>query len=162
LKRACDAALDLLYPRFCMACGCCLSGTDSDYVCPACWDAIPLIAEPSCGKCGSFLGKFAKEMNSCEDCRRHDLRFKRAVCAAKYDEPLRSLILKLKFGSEMLLAEPLSRLLIARLAGHAIMGKVDVIVPVPLHRNREKTRGFNQAELIAKRRRRRDCPNRKD
>ena len=38
-----------------------------------------------------------------------------------------------------------------RAAGRDVLDGADLVVPVPLHRSRERTRGFNQARALARR-----------
>ena len=49
------------------------------------------------------------------------------------------------------MAAPLGDLLAEAAARHLAGRRVDLLVPVPLHRRRERDRGFNQAELLARR-----------
>src|SRR4029079_4873727 len=55
----------------------------------------------------------------------------------------------LKYSERVSLANPLGSILKDCLEREPFAG--DLIVPVPLHRSRERIRGFNQAELIAAR-----------
>ena len=64
---------------------------------------------------------------------------------------MREAIHAFKFGGRRSLAEPLGDLL-AGLGLSALPGPVpDLLVPVPLHRRRERERGYNQALLVARR-----------
>jgi ComF family protein len=65
-----------------------------------------------------------------------------------YDGSLRAIVHALKYGRRPSLARPLARLM-AACAPDALSG-VDVVIPVPLHRGRRRTRGFNQAEELAR------------
>ncbi|MFQ5801790.1 MAG: ComF family protein [Candidatus Methylomirabilales bacterium] len=65
------------------------------------------------------------------------------------DDPLREVLLLFKHGRRDALGGPLGRLMADRathLFGHST---IDAVVPVPLHRKRERERGFNQAEILA-------------
>jgi ComF family protein len=61
---------------------------------------------------------------------------------------LREIIHHLKYSDRVSLAKPLGQILKQCLEREAFTG--DLIIPVPLHRSRERRRGFNQAELIAR------------
>jgi len=69
---------------------------------------------------------------------------------AVYEGALVRAILLLKFDN----IDPLGKLFARRLAEVMVEGgaafQADVVVPVPLHRQRERERGYNQAALIAK------------
>ncbi len=64
-----------------------------------------------------------------------------------YTETSRKLVLALKHGGRIALAPMLAKLIAARIAGK---NTDRVIVPVPLHRGRLWTRGYNQAGLLAR------------
>jgi competence protein ComFC len=146
--------LDLIYPRWCLACGLSLQATQHFYVCPDCIRKIDYIPpDEACPRCGHALGPYRQNIKNqiaCPDCRGNGLTFiKQVIAVGKYDNILRNLILQFKYGSERLLAAPLAALLIERLKTSGIINQIDIIIPVPLHVKRLKTRGFNQAELVA-------------
>jgi ComF family protein len=63
---------------------------------------------------------------------------------------MRQAILLFKYGGRRTLARHLGRLMVEA-AGHLFdPSQFDLLVPVPLHPKRERLRGFNQAELLAK------------
>jgi len=64
-----------------------------------------------------------------------------------FTHTLREIIHHLKYADRVSLARPLGDILKECLQKEKFQG--DVVVPVPLHRSRERIRGFNQAELIA-------------
>ena len=69
-----------------------------------------------------------------------------------YEEPIRSMILKLKYASNGFIAKALAPYLAAFYLHH-IQSRFDqppIIVPVPLHRSRQYERGYNQSEVLAK------------
>jgi ComF family protein len=67
-----------------------------------------------------------------------------------YEGSLREIIHAFKYSARRSLARPLARLVRAQAATHAVLDDVDAIVPVPLHRSRKRTRGFNQARDLAR------------
>jgi ComF family protein len=75
------------------------------------------------------------------------LRFDTAACFGFYEGSLRTLIHLLKYSGMKPLAEPLSRLLDRVLPPET---QFDAVVPVPLHWRRQWSRGFNQADLLAR------------
>jgi ComF family protein len=70
------------------------------------------------------------------------------ACAARFDGPMRAIVHAFKYAGHQTLAAPLAE----RLADHPHLHlhTVDLVVPVPLHPWRRLTRGFNQAERIAR------------
>lgn len=73
--------------------------------------------------------------------------FDLARSAFLFNQALREIIHHLKYSDRVSLARPLGDLLRECLHREAFTG--DLVIPVPLHRSRERQRGFNQAELIA-------------
>ena len=64
--------------------------------------------------------------------------------------PLRAAVRRLKYGGEPALAQDLGALVALELARDLACGvRVDAVVPVPLHRSRAATRGYDQAALLA-------------
>jgi ComF family protein len=90
-----------------------------------------------------------------------------ARSALLFTHTFREIIHHLKYSDRVSLASPLGNILKQCLESEGFKGTL--IVPVPLHRTRERIRGFNQAELIAARlgrpvakrllRRRKDTPS---
>jgi predicted amidophosphoribosyltransferase len=70
--------------------------------------------------------------------------------AAREDARLVELVGELKYRGLRGLAWPLGRaMVVAAHSARSIAGPVDVLVPLPMHPRRRRTRGFNQAELLA-------------
>jgi ComF family protein len=76
------------------------------------------------------------------------------VCVGAFDGPLRSAIHNLKYENDTPLAAPLARLVFTALKCHDHWPRWQAVppalVPVPLHPGRQRARGFNQSELIAR------------
>jgi ComF family protein len=64
------------------------------------------------------------------------------------DHPLKSVLQRYKYNRDVSLALPLTRLFVERAPADA--GSYDVIMPVPLHVQRLRWRGFNQALLLGR------------
>ncbi len=86
----------------------------------------------------------------CGRCRETPPTFAYARAAARYGETVREALHAFKFGGRRALATPLGDLL-AETGPLLPVQAVDLLVPVPLHRRRERERGFNQSWLLARR-----------
>jgi ComF family protein len=120
-------------------------------VCGRCLSAPhALSAEHFCAACGTpFLN--ASPLDSaglCGLCRRGLTGFDAAFSFGEYDGELRRLIHLFKYEGVRDLAAPLARMLLRALPRPCAF---DVIVPMPLHWWRRWQRGFNQADLLARR-----------
>ncbi len=74
--------------------------------------------------------------------------FDASVAAAAYEAPFDVLVRGLKYGARLAYAPLLASLLHERMAAHPM--DIDVLIPVPLSRDRMATRGFNQSTEIAR------------
>lgn len=108
-----------------------------------------------CRLCGMPLPRLAVGApdpgHLCGACRARRPAFTAARSAARYGDVVREALHAFKFGGRRALAAPLGDLLAETGARHAAGGPVDLLVPVPLHPRRLRERGFNQAELLARR-----------
>ncbi len=156
LRRAACAALDLLFPRSCAGCGEVIAEPDGSQVCRRCERNLPRIEGEACGRCGLPLGPFASDHDGkwCAGCENLPFAgFRRAAAFGTYEGVLRRAIRQFKYRRRPHLVKELGVLLAGKAAdefgedsGNA---PADVIVPVPLHARRRKSRGFDQAELLA-------------
>lgn len=118
-------------------------------MCPACIESVePLPPAGQCAQCGLPFENEAPlhGVGLCGICRRGATEFDWARGYGAYEGALRRLIHLFKYDGMRPLARPLGERL-ATLLEKA--GPVDLIVPVPLDRRRRRSRGFNQAELLA-------------
>src|SRR5207248_1306075 len=72
------------------------------------------------------------------------------VSAGVFAGPLRTAIHNLKYESDTALAKPLGSLLWSALQQSSKVDEQPVLVPVPLHRTRQRERGYNQSALLAR------------
>jgi ComF family protein len=137
------ALLDLLLPRSCLLCG----AAAEEALCAGCTADLPLPSGAACPQCAAPLPGPAP---ACADCLRHPPAFDATVAALRYTYPIDRLVQQLKFGGRHAFRRlAAADFLAARmLAGAHPAG--DVIVPVPLSRQRLAGRGFNQALEIAR------------
>ena len=137
--------VELLYPRRCAVCD---KPVDKmgRYICTKCHPKIKYVQTPFCMKCGKGLKDDSSEY--CEDCENSAHVYTR--CRALYEyNTIKEAIYRLKYEGRREYADFFGKDL-ARKLGSEIKGwKADAIIPVPLHKDREKQRGYNQAALIA-------------
>src|SRR3954465_11544278 len=139
-----DSILNLIFPVACVVCGSQVFERRYSAVCPGCWDSLGSITAPLCPKCG--IPGVAME-GPCGRCRKGETIFDFARSAVTFNEPAREIVHHLKYSDRVSLAKPIGRMLRFILEMEPFIG--DVVLPVPLHRSRERQRGFNQSELIA-------------
>ncbi|MFM2130162.1 MAG: hypothetical protein RL477_1708 [Pseudomonadota bacterium] len=146
LRRALRAALDIVLPPQCLACGALAEGEAA--LCAECFSRMSFLSEPKCAACGyPFAVGEAASGSLCGACLRRHPEFDRARAVFVYDDASRGLIIGFKHADRIHAAPAFARWL-AR-AGAELIAGCDVIVPVPLHRRRLFARRYNQAALLA-------------
>ncbi len=130
--------IDLLFPPRCVTCGH-LGG----WFCSACQATIEKIHPPICARCGRRL-----ERPTCPFCAEIALRIDGTRAVAFFEGALRQAIHAFKYQKRVELATIFAALIDDYLREHPI--PFDVLVPVPLHADRESARGYNQALLLAR------------
>jgi len=144
-----DGLLALVYPQACAICQRCVSSRRVGIVCADCWRATRLFTEHDtvCWKCGApSLGTVEPEKRTTVRCRRcDDDAFTVARACGDYTGALQAVVLALK--REPRVSRHLLNLLLAA-QQRPPLDQATLVIPVPLHPDREKERGFNQAAII--------------
>jgi ComF family protein len=147
LKPFFAAALDVLFPPLCHVCRRFIPKAGELHICPDCRELMPPIAAPLCIVCGiPFTG--AGNDHVCGSCNTSPRRFDAARAALVYEGASRDLIHAFKYRSKTHLSRPLALLTIEMLSEFIQSRQSDLIMPVPLHRKKLASRGFNQAVLL--------------
>ncbi|MGC6400819.1 ComF family protein [Sphingomonas sp. FW199] len=142
IGRLAASAVALALPPRCPGCG---DVVDADHrLCPDCWGGLRFLGPPACALCAQPFDVERGDQARCAPCLAHPPPHDGLRAAVAYGPVARRLALKLKYGGRMSLAETMARMMARHLADDA-----DLLVPVPLHRWRLWSRGFNQAALIA-------------
>jgi ComF family protein len=139
--------LDTLLPPNCLACD--TPVEDDGLFCLACFRLANFISAPMCGRCGVPLphGGAAGLGGECERCEAAPPAFARARAALRYDETAQRVILPFKYADRPETARGLARLMLR--PGVKLLREAEVLVPVPLHVSRLRSRRYNQAALLA-------------
>jgi ComF family protein len=146
-----DAALALVYPQACAVCAASVESRHDGVACASCWRSTRLFAEKDtlCWKCGLFteaaVSQDRRMSIRCGEC--DDDVFTAARACGFYDGALRASVLELKRQPHV--ASRLARLMLAT-QQRPPLNSANLIIPVPLHSERERERGFNQAALLAR------------
>jgi ComF family protein len=109
-----------------------------------------VLVPPRCAGCGAGGSWYCVTCRDSSDPIVRRLGRLSLVAAGDHAGPLREAIHRLKYGNEPGLAAELGSLIAARLASDLAHGmRVDALVPVRLHRSRERFRGYDQACALA-------------
>lgn len=140
------AVREVLFPGHCLVCGNWLGGREL-FVCNDCRESLAVLPgqDRACRFCGAPTLTAGETCYACADC---EWPFDRVEYAFHYQEPLRTLIRKMKYQRLPRLGIVLGKLMHERLP---IPDDTDAVFTwVPLSAKRRRWRGFNQAETLAR------------
>lgn len=151
LRGAFESVVTVVFPSDCRLCGLPLVSSSRLPVCSDCLESIEPLGEGRCLLCGERLFSGLAQ-SLCGECLAERPPFAKAAAYGPYSNGLRELIHLLKYEQVRPAAEVLGRMLAEAVTDLAPDFGPDTpaVVPVPLHATKLRTRGFNQAELIAK------------
>ena len=140
--------LDFCYPGACASCAAATAG--GACLCPACGERLAkLEAAPACRSCGKPL---AEHGAPCPHCLGDGMpHYEWVLRLGVFADPLRHLVHQMKYHHRWPLAEVLADRLLEQERVRGLLSETDLVVPVPLHRLRQIARGYNQAEVAARR-----------
>jgi len=149
IRKVAWRATDLLFPRWCLACGGPVTGDHLAHVCPECEQAIFLVKPPACQVCGyPFFGVLSGPQQ-CPHCTELEPVYRSGkTLFLLRSGPGREMIHQLKYQQGFYVLRDLAKLVMRRPEFlDFIRGKQ--LVPVPLHPLKQRERGYNQSAKIA-------------
>ena len=121
---------------------------ESRLICPECSAKIERIQEPLCKKCGKPLDDEKREL--CTDCKKKKHEFEQGKAVFVYSGGIRESLYRFKYSNRREYADFYGEEALHRYEKWILNKKIQVIVPIPLHKKRQRVRGYNQAELFAR------------
>ncbi|GAB4314090.1 MAG: ComF family protein [Candidatus Sumerlaeia bacterium] len=151
VRRTGLAVLDLALPSLCLVCGRRVYPTQLSgaFICSKCEQLIEPIELPVCPVCGAAQtapigGRY------CKRCPPRPLHFDMARAVVRYNEASAALVKAFKYERLTAIGHWIGNMMFLHARDYLPFAP-DVVVHVPLHVSRRMRRGFNQAELIARR-----------
>ncbi len=149
LQQFASSVLAFLYPQRCLGCEDIIAS--EELFCQICEQAVCPLVAPLCERCGAPLATGPDRI--CGGCLTQPPAFARARAWAYYEglahtvQPLSAAIQRFKYGRNMSTGKLLAQLCAIHLP--LATSAYDLILPVPLHPDRLRWRGFNQSLLLA-------------
>jgi ComF family protein len=131
----------MLFGRRCLLCAAHHRSTHG--LCQACERDLPRLPDMHCPQCALFSATGL----ICGQCLQSPPMFDRTIAVFRYAHPVDAMLQRYKYQHRLHLAEPFADMLIDKLHGRP---SPDLIIPMPLHPQRLKERGFNQSLEIAR------------
>ncbi len=142
-----DKILNLMYPKNikCMFCTDELNENSKNCTCENCLNALPFIVN-ECNKCGVQLSNAEKDI--CSACKTKNYYFDKAKAVFEFKDLPQEIIHNLKYYGKKYLVEYINNYLVEIFNTWGI--NVDIVTCVPTFKDKEKERGYNQSQELAK------------
>jgi ComF family protein len=137
-RRLTETLVNIILPPVCACCQ-----RVGDLFCTDCRANILWIVEPICHHCGR--PQF-QSVERCPNCLAWPLSLDRVRAATAYTGPIPPVIHQMKYEGYHALVRPLAELMVY--AWQHFSEPVDLVLPIPLHPDRRRERGYNQSELL--------------
>lgn len=135
--------LELIYPNTCVICGkICDEG-----ICFKCKKLYPFIQEPRCMCCGKPI--ISEDEEYCSDCAQNKKMFQQGRSLWVHKDDIKQSVYRFKYKNHRIYAKEYARLLVREHVDVLGEWRPDCIIPVPIHGKRRRSRGYNQAEVLA-------------
>ena len=137
---------DLVMPRACLACGCRL-GMRERHLCLSCAADVPYTRfwlQPHNPLADRFNAVLERHRGT------EPMDYAYAAALIYYKGAYRSIPRALKYQGDLAAGRHYGALLGRRLAAAPHFADIDLVIPVPLHWTRRHSRGYNQAEILAR------------
>jgi competence protein ComFC len=148
MKRVRRWLLELIFPSniYCISCGRPILPEAAYALCADCLKGLLWANGRTCAKCGKILQNWHKD-DFCFDCGKTTHVFAQGFSCVQYGDREREIVHRLKYGRKGYFARKLAdmmkdRILLENLSIHCI-------IPVPMYKEKEAARGYNQAALLA-------------
>ena len=135
-----DSLLNFVFPPVCGACK-----KAGSLLCEACHAQLQWVHAPLCDRCGRPVVRATK---CCSVCQERPLPLHQIRAAVLFAHPVSKLIHNLKYNGAFGLSKPLAELMAQ--AWQTWRMPVDLVLPIPLHAERERSRGYNQSTLLTR------------
>ena len=113
--------------------------------CDDCYFKLPFEIS-GCSRCGQ---PFAANLDHCGNCIANPPIYDKCFCAFQYSHPIDEKIRQFKYSERPELASDLAKLLVREINNNQLE-RPELLIPVPIHINKLRNRGFNQALELTK------------
>ena len=152
--------LDLVYPPglYCICCGKIIDGSRTYRLCNDCMKSMNWNTGRYCAKCGRPLAE-TDPGGLCFGCAQrkaagHEQSFDKGHACAGYGACAQAVIFAFKYGGRADIGDTLAEILYDRMLSEyepdELAAMYDIVIPVPIHADKLKKRGFNHAELMGR------------
>jgi competence protein ComFC len=140
---------EFLFPSniYCICCESVIDRTRPYALCDRCVQKFHWMGKKTCQKCGKILEE-GYVHDWCIDCRNMDHQFIKGFTCTQYGLYERVLMMDYKYHDKAWIGRKVGDILADRMRSESLLP--NLVVPVPIHKDREAKRGYNQVELMAR------------
>jgi len=143
-------ALHFFFPKICFGCGCDLPVRQNGHLCPACANRLKKPGPHICQRCGAVLKSGGAHCYACRGSKAKKYKCQIIRAAFVFNTSSRGLVHALKYAGADYAAQEMGEKMLSCFSQHVELAQADLIMPVPLHPKKQRTRGYNQSELLAR------------
>ena len=142
--------LGLLYPKRCVVCDKVLSKLEKEVgICKKCSKSVKLIGSDYCMKCGVSMRDKSKVY--CINCKDGAHVFDQSKAVFRYTGDMKNSMYRFKYANRRNYARCYAKFAVKQYGQWMRAKNIEAIIPVPMYEKKKRKRGYNQAELIARR-----------
>ncbi len=146
IRHLIDHFTQILLPHTCVLCQC--KSENLTDLCQYCYQQLPW-SQPACQQCAMPLTDATQ--THCGQCLKKPPPFEKTLALFAYKRPITHMINQLKFHNRLVQSKILGDLLANKIIQHyESHEQPELIIPVPLHKKRLQTGGYNQSLELAK------------
>ena len=147
IKIILDKILSFFLPRTCFCCGADLK--TKHLLCPECLKKVEEVKGLVCARCGVPLNYGGHYCYNCRGSKAGKYKCSFIRSALKFNEPTRALVHAFKYEKYLNIAPFFAEVMYRTYRQNPEFREAEFLVPVPIHKKRQRKRGFNQAEVLA-------------
>ncbi len=150
IKNTGKYVLHVLFPRTCFGCGKDIAWNRETPLCEACEQGLVLPGPLICQRCGVVLKSGGAHCFHCRGSKADTYKCKIIRSACNFDVYSRGLVYALKYQGLDYVAPYMGSVMAQRFRMLSELAGVNLVIPVPLFAKRQRKRGYNQSELLAR------------
>ena len=148
IKIIIDKIINFFLPRTCFCCGADLK--TKTLLCENCFKKVEVIKGLICQRCGVPLKYGGQYCYNCRGSKAAKYKCSFIRSALKFNEPTRALVHAFKYEKYLNIAPYFAEVMYRIYRKYPEYREASFLVPVPIYKSRQRRRGFNQAEVLAK------------
>ncbi|MDO4484976.1 MAG: ComF family protein [Bacillota bacterium] len=149
INKAMEAIAEAVFPSniYCICCGALIDSSRPYSLCDKCVQEFHWITGKTCSRCGKALPDTYRGA-LCYDCMQHEHCFQKGYSCLTYGLHEREVLMDYKYNGKGYIGRKLGDILYDRISCENL--QPDVIIPVPVSKERLRKRGYNQSAIMAR------------